>query len=60
MTLKDTVKSNLIMYPLISPSKLSVYNHLFLTIGNGYEWITYLDLLMDTLLSLILLCLLMS
>ena len=39
MTLKDTVKSILIMYPLISPSKLSVYSHLFLTIGNGYEWI---------------------
>lgn len=39
MTLKETVKSNLIMHPLISPSKLSVYNHLFLTIGNGYKWI---------------------
>lgn len=38
MTLYDTLKSMIIAYPLIFPSKLSMYNHLFLTIGNDYKW----------------------
>lgn len=38
MTIKDTIKSMIIMHPLIFPTKLSVYNHLFLTNGNGYRW----------------------
>ena len=38
MTIKDTIKSMIIMYPLLFQTKLSVYNHLFLTIGNGYRW----------------------
>lgn len=38
MTIKDTIKSMIIMCPRIFPTKLSVYNHLFLTIGNGYRW----------------------
>ena len=38
MTFKDTIKSMIIMYPLLFQTKLSVYNHLFLTIGNGYRW----------------------
>ena len=38
MTVKDTLKSMLIMYPLIFPNKLSLYDHLFLTNGNGYKW----------------------
>ena len=38
MTFKDTIKSIIITCPRIFPTKLSVYNHLFLTIGNGYRW----------------------
>lgn len=38
MTFKDTIKSMIIMHPLIFPTKLSVYDHLFLTNGNGYRW----------------------
>lgn len=39
MTFKDTIKSMIIMHPRLFPTKLSVYDHLFLTNGNGYEWI---------------------
>ena len=38
MTIKDTIKSMIITCPRIFPTKLSVYNHLFLTNGNGYRW----------------------
>lgn len=38
MTIKDTIKSMIIMCPRLFPTKLSVYNHLFLTNGNGYRW----------------------
>ena len=38
MTIKDTIKSMIIMFPRLFSTKLSVYNHLFLTIGNGYRW----------------------
>lgn len=38
MTIKDTIKSMIIMCPKLFPTKLSVYNHLFLTNGNGYRW----------------------
>ena len=38
MTIKDTIKSMIIMCPRLFSTKLSVYNHLFLTIGNGYRW----------------------
>lgn len=38
MTIKDTIKSMIIMHPRLFPTKLSVYNHLFLTNGNGYRW----------------------
>lgn len=38
MTIKDTIKSMIIMFPRPFPTKLSVYNHLFLTNGNGYRW----------------------
>ena len=38
MTFKDTIKSIIIMHPRLFPTKLSVYNHLFLTNGNGYRW----------------------
>lgn len=38
MTIKDTIKSMIIMFPGLCPTKLSVYNHLFLTNGNGFRW----------------------
>ena len=38
MTIKDTIKSIIIMFPRLYSTKLSVYNHLFLTNGNGYRW----------------------
>ena len=38
MTIKDTIKSMIIMHPRLFPTKLSVYDHLFLTNGNGYRW----------------------
>lgn len=39
MTIKDTIKSMIIMCPRLFPTKLSVYNHLFLTNGNGFKWV---------------------
>lgn len=39
MTLKETIISSLISYPLIMKNALNVYDHLFCTIGNGYEWV---------------------
>lgn len=39
MTIKDTIKSMLINYPLLFSTKLSTYDHLFLVYGNGYEWV---------------------
>ena len=38
MTVKDTLKEMILTYPRIFNSKLSLYNHLFLTVGNGYVW----------------------
>ena len=38
MSIKDTIKSMIIMCPRLFPTKLSVYDHLFLTNGNGYRW----------------------
>lgn len=38
MTIKDTIKSMIIMCPRLFSTKLSVYDHLFLTNGNGYRW----------------------
>jgi hypothetical protein len=38
MTVKDTLKEMVLTYPRIFNSKLSLYNHLFLTVGNGYVW----------------------
>lgn len=39
MTFKDTIKSMIIMFPRLFSTKLSMYNHLFLTNGNGYRWV---------------------
>ena len=39
MNLKDSVINSMREYPSISENKLDVYDHLFLTIGNGYYWV---------------------
>ncbi len=39
MNLKDSVIKSMREYPSISGNKLDVYDHLFLTIGNGYYWV---------------------
>jgi hypothetical protein len=39
MNLKDSVINSMREYPSISKNKLDVYDHLFLTIGNGYDWV---------------------
>ena len=39
MNLKDSVINSMREYPSISGNKLDVYDHLFLTIGNGYYWV---------------------
>lgn len=39
MNLKDSVINSMREYPSISGNKLDVYDHLFLTIGNGYDWV---------------------
>ena len=39
MKLKDSVINSMREYPSISGNKLDVYDHLFLTIGNGYDWV---------------------
>ena len=39
MIVKDTLKEMVLTYPRIFNSKLSLYNHLFLTVGNGYVWL---------------------
>jgi hypothetical protein len=38
MNVKDTVKRSLLLYPSVSVNALAVYEHLFCTNGNGYEW----------------------
>jgi hypothetical protein len=39
MNLKDSVIDSMREYPSISRNKLDVYDHLFLTNGNGYDWV---------------------
>ena len=38
MTVRDTIIDMLRRYPLITKNKVDAYDHLFLTVGNGYEW----------------------
>lgn len=38
MTLKETVRNSLLSFPVLHFNALTVYNHLFCVIGNGYEW----------------------
>lgn len=39
MTVKDTVINCLRRFPALNKNKVDVFDHLFLTVGNGYEWI---------------------
>lgn len=39
MTPKETIISNVLNYPLISQTNGEIQYHMFITIGNGYEWI---------------------
>ena len=38
MTVKGTVRENLLNYPLLFKNALDVYDQLFCVIGNGYKW----------------------
>ena len=38
MDVETTIKNSLLMHPTVEHNRLSVLNHLFLVIGNGYEW----------------------
>lgn len=38
MTPKETVRENLLNYPLLFKNALDVYDQLFCVIGNGYKW----------------------
>lgn len=38
MTVQDTIKKVMSVYPSIAPSRVQVLHHLFWVIGNGYEW----------------------
>ena len=38
MNTEETIRVALINFPSIFPNALSVYNHLFCTVGHGYEW----------------------
>lgn len=39
ITLKQCVRDNLLMWPDLFKNALDVYEHLFCTNGNGYEWV---------------------
>lgn len=39
MTPEKTIKCCLIYYPTLFSNRADVLNHLFLTVGNGYEWV---------------------
>lgn len=38
MTVKETVRENLLNYPLLFKNALDVYDQLFCVCGNGYRW----------------------
>ena len=39
MTAEETIRKCILSCPLIFKNKLEVYNHLFLTNGNGFKWV---------------------
>ena len=38
MTVEQTVRQSLLMYPSVSRNRWDAYEHLFCVIGNGYDW----------------------
>jgi hypothetical protein len=38
MNFEKTLRNSLMMYPSIHPNALTVYDHLFCVVGNGYHW----------------------
>ena len=48
MKFVDTVKHIMATYPSVNENVFDVYNHLFLTIGNGFDWVDG-ELVSDTL-----------
>ena len=38
MKVQDQLRKSLLNFPMLFPNALSVYDHLFCVIGNGYEW----------------------
>ena len=48
MKFVDTVKHIMATYPSVNENVFDVYNHLFLTIGNGFNWVNG-ELVSDTL-----------
>lgn len=39
MTVRDTIIDMIRRHPLITKNKVDAYDHLFMTVGNGYEWV---------------------
>lgn len=39
MKFVDTVKQIMATYPSVNENVVDVYNHLFLTVGNGFDWV---------------------
>ena len=39
MTVRDTIIDMIRRHPLITKNKVDVYDHLFMTVGNGYVWV---------------------
>ena len=48
MKFVDTVKHIMATYPSVNENVFDVYNHMFLTIGNGFDWVDG-ELVSDTL-----------
>lgn len=48
MKFVDTVKQIMATYPSVNENVVDVYNHMFLTIGNGFDWVDG-ELVSDTL-----------
>lgn len=48
MKFVDTVKHIMATYPSVNENVFDVYNHLFLTIGNGFDWVDG-ELVSDTI-----------
>ena len=38
MKVEDQLRKSLLNFPMLFPNALAVYDHLFLVVGNGFEW----------------------